>query len=178
MVKFEVVKKYADANLNLPERATVNSAGYDLEAADDIIIPSLYNQIQLLCEAGQITSGIFDLSEVANFIKDLNMRPTLVSTGLKCKLERNMYLQLVSRSSMPLKTLLLVANSVGIIDADYYNNESNEGEIFVQFINLSPYDIQIHKGDKIAQAIISRYDIVAADNATGLRSGGFGSTTK
>jgi dUTP pyrophosphatase len=51
------------------------------------------------------------------------------------------------RSSTPLKYWLIMANGVGIIDADYYNNPSNEGEIFLQFINLGPYPVLIQKGE-------------------------------
>ena len=34
-------------------------------------------------------------------------------------------------------------------DLNEYNNSDNEGEIFFQMINLSPYDIRLHKGDII-----------------------------
>jgi dUTP pyrophosphatase len=72
-----------------------------------------------------------------------NMRPTLVPTHVKCKLDPDQYLELSVRSSTPLKYLLLLANGVGIIDADYYNNSDNEGHIFFQIINLAPMDIQL-----------------------------------
>ena len=63
-----------------------------------------------------------------------------------------------------------------IIDADYYNNKDNEGEIFFQIINLSPYAIQIKKGDKIGQGIFLPYDKTDDDAAEGQRKGGLGST--
>ena len=65
-----------------------------------------------------------------------------------------------------------------IIDADYYNNPDNEGEIFFQLINLSPYNIILKKGEKIGQGIIKPYLTTEDDTATGDRLGGFGSTTK
>ena len=65
-----------------------------------------------------------------------------------------------------------------IIDADYVDNQDNEGEIFFQVINLSPFAIQIKKGDKIGQGVIKQYCITDDDNACGERTGGFGSTTK
>ena len=65
-----------------------------------------------------------------------------------------------------------------IIDADYYNNPDNEGEIFFQLINLSPYNIILKKGEKIGQGIIKQYLTTEDDTATGDRLGGFGSTTK
>ena len=86
-------------------------------------------------------------------------------------------LELSVRSSTPLKYWLILANGVGIIDADYYDCEANEGEIFFQLINLSPYPIQIKKGDIIGQGIIKKYYKTSDDtqfNKT--RAGGFGST--
>jgi dUTP pyrophosphatase len=84
-----------------------------------------------------------------NFTKATKYRPTLVSTGMKCKLDPGTFLQLSVRSSSPLKYWLMLANGVGIIDADYYNNPDNEGEIFFQIYNLSPFNIQIKKGEAI-----------------------------
>ena len=65
-----------------------------------------------------------------------------------------------------------------IIDADYYNNPDNEGEIFFQLINLSPFKIKLNKGDIIGQGIIKKYLTTDDDKATGERTGGFGSTSK
>lgn len=69
-----------------------------------------------------------------------------------------------------------MANSVGIIDADYYNNPDNEGEIFFQLINLSPVKIELKRGDIIGQGIIKQYLTTEDDMAAGERIGGFGST--
>lgn len=65
-----------------------------------------------------------------------------------------------------------------IIDADYCDNPDNEGEIFFQFINLSPFAIQLKRGDKLGQGIIHTYGVVDNDAATGERKGGLGSTTE
>ena len=143
---FEIVSKYADAGLELPMRKTEFSAGYDLVAAEDIVIPSMYNMMEetlenLLVEVAK--DQYLSLETMAELTKQADYRPTLVSTGVKCKLEPGTYLELSVRSSTPLKHWLLLANGVGIIDADYYNNESNEGEIFLQIINLSPFNIMI-----------------------------------
>jgi dUTP pyrophosphatase len=70
----------------------------------------------------------------------------------------------------------MLANGVGIIDADYYNNPDNEGEIFLQIYNLSPFNIQIKEGEAIGQGIILPYSITEDDVSTGERTGGFGST--
>lgn len=183
MARFEKVSKFAEVDINLPQRKTANSAGYDMEVAEDIVIPSFFRLYSMMNECpitdnGKIISkGTVDLDEVARITKSLKAKPTLVSTGMKCKLEPNTYLELSVRSSCPLKYWLILGNGVGIIDADYYNNPDNEGEIFFQIINLSPFDIELHKGDIIGQGIIKPYLTTEDDNASGQRIGGFGSTS-
>ena len=178
MAKFEKVSRYADKEIVMPIRKTSQSAGYDLVAAEDYIIPSVF---QLAGEAEGLweveNDEFVTLSQIAEFTKLTHYRPTLVSTGMKCQLDPDTYLELSVRSSCPLKYWLILANSVGIIDADYYNNPDNEGEIFFQMINLSPYDIQLKKGDIIGQGIIKPYLTTENDNASGQRVGGFGSTS-
>lgn len=62
---------------------------------------------------------------------------------------------------------------------DYYDNADNEGEIFFQIINLSPFDIQLKKGDRIGQGTILSYGRVSKEeNIDTVRTGGFGSTEK
>ena len=114
---------------------------------------------------------------MAKLTKQSGAKPTLVSTGVKCQLDEGYYLELSVRSSTPLKYWLVLANSVGIVDADYYNNPDNEGEIFFQVINFSPFPIQLKRGDIIGQGIIKKYHMTDDDMAEGLRTGGFGSTT-
>lgn len=195
MAKFEVVSKYADAGLSLPVRATANSAGYDFAVAQDTILKpyedhiremtllkdtSFEQWLKNLLDTTKETTPIqpLTLTDVANLTGKYKNRPTLVSTGMKCKLDLGTYLELSVRSSTPLKHWIVLANGVGIIDADYYNNPDNEGEIFFQLINLSPYNIILKKGEKIGQGIIKQYLTTEDDAATGDRLGGFGSTTK
>lgn len=103
---------------------------------------------------------------------------TRVMTGIKCELRPYMVLILANRSSNPSKKGLYLANGVGIVDADYYNNPDNEGEIGFEFYNNSEEDVIISKNEKIGQGIITTYVRVEDDKATGSRAGGFGSTGK
>ena len=179
MAKFEVISKYADAGLALPVRKTEFSAGYDMVAAEDTIIPPYENQVATMALANNIMDcDAKDLEWMGAFTKSLKVKPTLVPTGMKCKLEPGTYLELSVRSSSPLKYWLFLANGVGIIDADYYNNPDNEGHIYFQMINLSPFPIKVQKGEAIGQGIIHRFETTEDDAAAGLREGGFGSTTK
>lgn len=176
MIKFERVSRFPDAVL--PIRKTAHSAGYDLTVAEDICVPPVVNHIKTLDSQYTTYISTLNLKEVATLTKTLGAKPTLVSTGVKCQLDPGYYLELSPRSSTPLKYWLVMVNSVGIIDADYYNNPDNEGEIFLQLINLSPFNIQLHKGDVIGQGIIKKYEVTDDDKAIGERLGGFGSTSK
>lgn len=187
MAKFELIKKFQDENDLLPKRKTVESAGYDfIVAKDTIILPYHYH-------FSNMSQGVFEkliakkldekylerpmtLDEVAAITKETLSKPTLVPTGVKVKLDPGTYLELSVRSSCPLKYWLVMANSVGIIDGDYYNNPDNEGHIFFQMINFSPVPIILKKGDCIGQGIIKPYLKTEDDNTVDLREGGFGST--
>ena len=107
---FEVVKEYKDKDINLPERKTKFSAGYDIEAAEDIVIPK--------------------------FVP--GAKPTLIPTGLKAYMEDDEVLYLYNRSSNPKKKGLVLANSVGVVDKDYYDNPENEGHIMFAFYKNYP----------------------------------------
>lgn len=178
MNKFEVVSKFKNSEINLiPTRKTSGSAGYDFYVAEDIIIPPYYKLLDKMAEAHNSITPI-ELEEIAVLTKELKAKPTLVSSGVKCKIDDGLYLELSMRSSTPLKYWLILANSVGIIDSDYYNNEDNEGEIFFQVINLTPWDIKLKAGDCIGQGIFKQYDLTDDDFTDKVRTGGFGSTDK
>lgn len=181
MNHFYLVSKYpiSDSWL-LPTRGTAHAAGYDFYVAEDIVIPSIYDIPEPVATADSVVKSTYTLEEIGKLYKDNHYKPTLVPTGVKCELDPGCYLELSVRSSTPLKYWLILANGVGIIDGDYYNNPDNEGHIFFQLINLGPCAIKLKKGDKIGQGIIKRYEVVDGD-AYGkgtARSGGFGSTTQ
>ena len=177
MAKFEVVNKYKDADIALPVRKTDGSAGYDLAAADNYIIPSVWQMVNEVKGLWNVEDDEYiSLDMMAQFTKETGYRPTLISTGLKCQLEPRTWLNLSVRSSSPLKYWIILANGIGVIDSDYYNNQDNEGEIFFQVYNLSPFNIQIKKGEIIGQGIIAPFFVTEDDVLMGERTGGFGST--
>jgi len=147
---FEVAKGFEDKGINIPIRKTKFSAGYDIEAAEDCIIPAF--------EKGQ--------------------KPTLIKTGLKAYMADDEVLLLYNRSSNPGKKGLILANSVGVIDKDYYENPDNDGHIMFAFYNIKSEPVEIKKGDAIGQAIFQKYFTTDDDSAEGERVGGFGSTSK
>lgn len=103
---------------------------------------------------------------------------TYVKTGVKVKLNSDEFLMLCNRSSNPSKKELVLINGVGIVDADYYGNPDNDGEIAFAFQSLNESGSFINKGDKIGQGIIIKYIKTEDDTASGTRAGGFGSTGK
>lgn len=145
---FEVAKGFEEKGINLPVRKTKYSAGYDVEAAEDVVIPSFKK----------------------------GTAPTLVKTGVKAYMPEDEVLFLYNRSSNPKKRGLVMANSVGVIDQDYYGNPDNDGHFMFAFYNIKEEDIQIKKGDCIGQAIFQKYLVADGDNAEGERLSGFGST--
>lgn len=146
---FEVITFYQDRAINLPQRKTAYSAGYDLEAAEDtILIPSTV---------------------------------TLVPTGLKAYMPSDEYLGVHIRSGLSIRNKVSLINGQGIIDADYFNNADNEGHIIVAIYNHGKKQVEIKKGDRIAQGIFYEYlkaDYDKCEGSNKIRTGGFGSTDK
>ena len=147
---FEVAKGFENEGINIPVRKTKFSAGYDIEAAEDCVIPAF----------------------------ERGAKPTLVKTGLKSYMADDEVLLLYNRSSNPGKKGLILANSVGVIDKDYYGNPDNDGHIMFAFYNIKSEPVEIKKGDAIGQAVFQKYLITDDDSAEGERVGGFGSTSK
>ena len=146
---FEIAKGFEDKGINLPVRKTKYSAGYDVEAAEDVVIPAY-------------KPGI---------------KPTLIPTGLKAYCQDVEWYMLANRSSGPKKGFVM-ANSIGIIDADYYGNESNDGHFYFQYFTFQDHGIEVKKGDVIGQVIFQKFLTTDDDVAEGTRVGGFGSTDK
>lgn len=102
-----------------------------------------------------------------------------VPTGIRCKMEDGWVLKAYPRSGHGFKTGVHLANTVGIIDADYYNAD-NEGHINIKLVNdsLISKHIELKQGDGFCQAIFVPFGITVDDDADGVRVGGFGSTSK
>jgi dUTP pyrophosphatase len=174
---FAVVHRFSEANLTLPKRSTAHSAGYDFSAAEDFLLPTIWRMnfvrlFRLIRNEHTLVNRDYEQAEEV-------LKPYLVPTGIKAYMEDDEFLMLANRSSNPLKRGLVLPNGVGVIDADYYNNPSNEGEIFFQLVNFGVRDVVIHKGDHIGQGIFMPYLLVDGDDGTGdRRQGGFGSSDR
>ena len=180
------VKAFKDAQL--PEYQTKNSAGADFFCAEEVTIPSIWGSLFKIFKSGD-ANHFMDLihfpvgSNSVNDIEEVNkvsklFSPTLVHTGIKANMEEDEVLELYNRSSNPKKLGLILANSVGVVDADYYNNQDNDGEIMFAFYNFKPWNVTLKVGDRVGQGVFKKFlrpvgGLRVKDDE---RQGGFGST--
>lgn len=176
---FKVVSSYTAKQIKLPVRATQQAAGYDFFAAEDFVLPSIWQPkfIKVLWQL--FTKAKTDISATEKAAAEKDLQPLLVPTGIKAYMQADEFLMLANRSSNPLKRRLILPNGVGIVDADYYNNPKNEGEIFFQLLNFGLKSQLIKKGEKIGQGIFLPF-LLADDEVhpQQKRQGGFGSSGK
>ena len=174
---FEVAKGYEDMGINLPIQSTNTSAGYDFESAEDRVIYPIWGY--LFSNIGTLLHIPKNADKEHQETLSHSFRPTLIKTGIKAYMKEDEALFLYNRSSNPLNLFLLLANGVGVVDSDYYENEKNDGHIMFQFINFGLFPRHIKKGDKIGQGIFKTFhkaDEGKARIKDDKRSGGFGST--
>ena len=137
----------------------------------------LYDSIKLP-ERSTIKSAGYDIRSMEDGI----IKPgeyKRFKTGLKVAMEDDEVLYIYSRSSLGYKHGVTMVNSVGVIDADFYNNIDNEGHFSVCLINQGTEDFEIKIGDRIAQGVFMKYLTVDNEKKNDkVRVGGFGSTNK
>ena len=100
----------------------------------------------------------------------------LVGTGLVIAVPDGYFLGIFARSSTPLKRGLMVANGVGVVDADY---SGPADEIKIQLLNITDAPVQVKRGDRLAQGIVLPCPRIAWEEVDEMRvptRGGFGST--
>ena len=155
VIDLHTISANYDNIIKLPERSTKNSAGYDF------FLPSIFTI--------KLNESIIN-------------KPLIIPTGIKCKLPNECFLGLYPRSSFGIKKGIYLANTVGIIDTDYYNNLDNEGHILVALNARYAGDDNafgitvINGGEKFVQGLIQPY-LTFGDNVDVEREGGIGSTT-
>ena len=164
---FEVCKGFENEDINLPVRKTKNSVGYDIEAAEDVIIPSIWKTV--FENMGKFLKGNSEYEKI---------KPTLIKTWIKSYFNEDEGLFLANRNSHPGKKGLVLANSIGVIESDYYGNPDNDGHIMFAYYNFFPVDVTIKKHEVAGQGFFQKFLITDDDKAEGKRMGGFGSTDK
>ena len=139
----------------------------DRELYDSYELPQRHSSKSAGYDIRSLTSGIIKPGEAVVF-----------KTGLKAYMEDDDVLYLIGRSSLGYKYNVCLANNVGVIDADFYNNEDNEGHFSVKLINHGNADFEVKVGDRIIQGIFQKYLITEDDKCDKKRTGGIGSTNK
>lgn len=139
---------FASAGVIMPLRGTKHSAGYDI------------------------------FNPIPHYIIIPPNQKVLIWTNIKAYMQKSEVLMAVARSSMGIKLDLVLANTLGIIDMDYYNNPKNEGNIGICIKNTGDKDVTIKYGDAIGQMIFLPYLVSDNCNTDEGRVGGIGSTTK
>lgn len=129
---------------------------------------------------GTVDSAGYDFyNPVVAYRKDHVIK---IPTGVKVKLDTGTFLMAVPRSSS-YKNNYELANTIGIVDKDYYNNSSNEGHIYIMLRNFGNQNNDNREklsdiGDRLIQGIILKYSTTEDDTTTEVRNGGYGSTGK
>jgi dUTP pyrophosphatase len=127
-----------------------------------------------LPQAQTKTSAGYDIY-IKEDVTILPHQKVVLWTDVKAYMLPDEVLEIYIRSSIGFKGLVLT-NAVGIIDSDYYNNQSNEGNIGLAVINTSDRRIELDGGMRLAQGIFKKYLTIDGDNRRGERTGGHGST--
>jgi len=154
LVKEDDIEKLYD-NIKLPKRGSKYSAGYDIYSPMSFMLSASNN----------VLPSMFSWSQ----------KPIVIPLGIKAQMPGDMFLTVVPRSGVGFKSGTYLANTIGIIDSDYYNNEKNEGHIMVKLV--PGFDsLTVAAGDRIVQGIFTKYYITDDDEANETRNGGFGST--
>ena len=142
-------------------------------------IQKSYDAITLPLRATAGSAG-YDIHATTSIV--LNPGDSItIPTGLRCKIEDGWFLMITPRSGLGFKWYTRLANTVGIIDSDYFYAD-NEGHIMIKLRRESEANdnraMIINMGDAIAQALFIPFGITEDDHATVSRHGGFGSTGK
>ena len=129
-------------NIRIPERKTKYSAGYDFSVPISVSLRSGFTRV--------------------------------IPTGIKCRFTKEeaseWHLKLYIRSSLGVKHGIILRNCTGVIDADYYNNVDNEGDIMIALYNGGG-DYEFSAGERVMQGVFERHGVGECDNATGGRKG-------
>lgn len=167
MNKFEPISR-AEYKKTVVEEFTVENGVLNYQS---------YEQLRTPQRATRGSAGYDFISPISFKLKP--GQTIKVPTCMKCSLNRGNVLMLFPRSSYGFKYRMQLDNTVGVVDQDYYNNESNEGHIFIKITNDSRTDktLEVNAGDAFAQGIIMAYAITDDDNVVTTRTGGIGSTS-
>lgn len=145
------------------------------DVKDDVDLRIIYDMIELPKRATTGSAG-YDFYSPFSFSL-IGNESIKIPTGIRCKIDDGWVLQCYPRSGLGFKYQARLANTVGIIDADYYHS-SNEGHIMIKLVNGGDQTFSVKNGKGICQGIFVPFGVTKDDTCVGIRDGGFGSTDK
>lgn len=159
------------------EKVSFAQFATDAEQFSQVDIDNLNDKYNNICLPIRATSGSAGYDFYSPFDITINPGETvLIPTGIRCWInEGDWVLMIFPRSSLGFKYQLCLANTVGIIDSDYYYAK-NEGHIMIKLVNRGDKTVEIKTGDRFVQGIFFPYGVTINDDTTAVRTGGFGST--
>ena len=160
------IARFEKVSINQFKNDSKELLNIDVDSLDNVTIPK------------RATKGSAGYDFVCPF--DLTLRKgelLKVPTGIRAFIEDGYVLKIYPRSSLGFKYQICLANTVGIIDSDYYGAK-NEGHIIVALVNRGEKDLKISKGDRIVQGIFEKYFTANEDEVNTVRVGGLGSSNK
>lgn len=142
----------------------------------DAQIEEMYNSIKMPARATKMSAG-YDFYLPYAIGLDVG-NEIVVPTGIRSKIQEDWALLIMPKSGLGTKSRLIMYNTAGLIDADYYNSD-NQGHILVKLLydlRNSDKHLSLPAGKSFVQGFFFPFGITEDDNADGLRNGGFGST--
>lgn len=101
----------------------------------------------------------------------------LIFSDIKAYMEPDEMLKLYPRSGLSTKKGIILANIVAVIDADYVDNETNDGNIGLCLWNTSSETVRLEAGERVCQGIFEKYyTVMDEEGELQARQGGFGSS--
>lgn len=137
-------------------------------------VKEIYDNIKLPCRKTKYSAG-HDIS-IPFDITLASKEKLMIPTGIRCKMNSDHVMIITPRSSLGIKKGLRIANTIPVIDSDYYDAD-NEGHIFISIINDGRDVIKFKSGDNIVQALFVPYGVADNEYVATKRVGGIGSTT-
>ena len=148
-----------------------------LENYNEKEILSIYENILLPKRATKGSAG-YDFYSPINITLKPN-ETIKIPTGIRCNINDGWFLAIFPRSGLGFKFRLQLNNTVGIIDADYYN-ALNEGHIMCKLTNDTNENkvVEVKALQGFVQGIFLPFGVTIDDETNEIRVSGFGSTTK
>ncbi len=167
------------------EKVSFEQWKYDMLSGDfkdmysrfpDSALKQLYDAIKLPKRSTMGSAGYDFFLPMPMLDIPVNTSAT-IPTGIRCKMDDGWVLKIYPRSGHGFKYGVHLANTVGIIDADYYGAD-NEGHINVKIVNDSQLkkQIELSQGDAFCQGVFVPFGTTVDDEVNAKRTGGFGST--